>query len=47
LFVRAAGSGIRGTWTAGTGITFSDSANGTSWTTNSGTSSTQKYVKAE
>ena len=41
------GRGISSTWTAGTGITFSDSANGTTWTTNSGTSSTQKYVKAE
>ncbi len=41
------GRGISSTWTAGTGITFSDSANGTTWTANSGTSSTQKYVKAE
>ena len=41
------GRGISSTWTAGTGITFSDSADGTTWTTNSGTSSTQKYVKAE
>ena len=41
------GRGISSTWTAGTGITFSDSANGTSWTANTGTSSTQRYVKAE
>ena len=41
------GRGISSTWTAGTGITFSDSADGTSWTANTGTSSTQRYVKAE
>ena len=41
------GRGVSSTWTAGTGITFSDSANGTSWTANTGTSSTQRYVKAE
>ena len=41
------GRGVSSTWTAGTGITFSDSADGTSWTANTGTSSTQRYVKAE
>ena len=41
------GRGVSSTWTAGTGITFSDSADGTTWTANSGTSSMQKYVKAE
>ena len=42
----SAGRGISSTWTAGTGVTFSDSADGIDWTANTGTSSTLKYVKA-